>query len=285
MVQNFGVSREALISLITAKKKLESEYHINLEEVKKWDERIKLANQNGKSSLAAEALNRRNFHVGIVTQIRQHIDRLEQQISSTKQTLTSATVLSSSKVESAKISEDFGENFSVDVIETIEKEILRPQNSQFDSQFIEKQFQDLNPIELGGDSYITSPNSSLDDVLSKAIEETEENIRQAKNQYQEIKSQYLQFQKKADSFHTQALDFMEKGESNAASIALASEVTTKNLLSSLDIQINNQMSLISTLERHLEILKKLKNNSKSIQFQDNSIDSDLEKMKQRLREL
>ena len=35
MVQDFGASREALISLITAKKTMEREYNVNLEELKK----------------------------------------------------------------------------------------------------------------------------------------------------------------------------------------------------------------------------------------------------------
>jgi hypothetical protein len=286
MVQDFGTSNKALISLVTAKKELEREYNTNLEEVKKWDERIKLAKQNGKSSLAAEALNRRNFYVGMVAEIRPHIDRLEKQITSAKQTLASVPVLSSPKVESVKISEDFDDSFSVDILETIKEKKLVPQNYPFDGPSIEEQFRNLNPVELGRNSHVTSPKSSLDDALSKAIKEIEDNIGQAKNQYQEIKSQYLQFQKKVESFHNQALDFIEKGESNAASIALSSEVTTKNLLNSLEIQINNQMSLIGTLERHLEILTNLHNNSKGIvQSQDDCVDSELEKLRKKLREL
>ena len=283
MVQDFGASREALISLITAKKKLESEYNINLDEVKKWDERIKLANQKGKSSLAAEALNRRNFYVGMITEIKPHIDRLEKQMISAKQMLASVPVLSSPEMESSKIPEnfDFGDNFSEDVFEIIKEKMLIQ-----DEPSIEEQFRNLKLIESGKDANVKSQKLSLDNSLTKAIEETEENIGQAENQHHELKSQYLQFQKKGESFHTQALDFMERGESNAASIAISSEVTTKNLLNSLEIQINNQMSLISTLKRHLQILKNLENHSKGIfQSQDDCIDLELENLRRQLREL
>lgn len=283
MVQNFGASNEAVISLVTAKKKLEREYNINLEEVKKWDERIKLANQKGKSSLATEALNRRNFYVGIVAEIKSHIDRLEKQITSAKQTLAPVPVLSSSEMESSKISEDFdfGDSFSVDIFETIKEKMLTQNEPS-----IEEKFNNLKLIKSGKDSNAESQKSSLDNVLTKVMIETEENIGQAKNQYEELKAQYLQFQKKGESFHAQALDFMERGESNAASISLSSEVTTKNLLNSLEIQINNQMSLISTLKRHLQILKNLENNSKGIvQSQDDCIDLELENLRQKLREL
>jgi len=149
MAQDFGTSNEALISLITAKKKLESEYNINLEEVKKWDERIKLANQKGKSSLAAEALNRRNFYVGMITEIKPHIDRLEKQITSAKQTLASVPVLSSPEMASSKISEnfDFGDSFYEDVFEIIkEKTLIQNEPS------IEEQFRNLKLIESGKDS-------------------------------------------------------------------------------------------------------------------------------------
>jgi hypothetical protein len=152
----------------------------------------------------------------------------------------------------------------------------------------ENKIQDINVVEISSNTFdaFSSQNSSLNNALTKAIKETEENIGQAENQHQELKSQYLQFQKKSKSFHTQSLDFMEKGESNAASIVLSSEVTTENLLNSLDIQINNQMSLISILKKHLEILKNLENNSKGIvQSQDDCIDLELENLRQKLREL
>lgn len=291
MVQDFGASREALISLITAKKTMEREYHTNLEELKKWDERIGLANRSGKRELANEALNRRNFYANTVASIKQHIDQMEAKINFAKQKLSSASNVSSSSADLSRNRGNFEVSSNLSEFEKMELKILEMEKE--DAKFWlpadeESKIQDIDFVEVSSNIFDTfsSQNSSLDNALTKAIEETEENIGQAENQHQELKSQYLQFQKKGESFHAQALDFMEKGESNAASISLSSEVTTKNLLNSLEIQLNNQMSLISTLERHLEILKSLENNSKSIfQSQDNCIDLELENLRQKLREL
>ena len=87
--------------------------------------------------------------MGLVAEIRPHIDRLEKQITSAKQTLASVPVLSSPKVESVKISEDFGDSFSIDALETIKENFLRHQNYPFDGPSIEEQFRNLKPIELG----------------------------------------------------------------------------------------------------------------------------------------
>ena len=291
MVQDFGASREALISLITAKKTMEREYNANLEELKKWDEKIGLANRSGKIELADEALNRRNFYANTVASIKQHIKQMETKINFAKQKLSSAQNVSSYSAELLRTLGTFEVDSNLSEFEKMELKIFEMEKE--DTKFWirteeENKIQDINVVEVSSNTFdaFSSQNSSLNNALTKAIKETEENIGQSENQHQELKSQYLQFQKKGESFHTQALDFMEKGESNAASIALSSEVTTKNLLNSLEIQINNQMSLISTLKRHLQILKNLENNSKGIfQSQDDCIDLELENLRRQLREL
>ena len=238
MIQDFGASREALISLITAKKTMEREYNVNLEELKKWDEKIGLANRSGKIELANEALNRRNFYANTVASIKQHIEQMETKINFAKQKLSSVQNVSSYSAELSKTLGIFEVDSNLSEFEKIELKIfeIEKEDTKFWIRTEEaNKTQDINVVEISSNTFdaFSSQNSSL----NNALKETKENIGQAENQHQELKSQYLQFQKKSKSFHTQALDFMEKGESNAASIALSSEVTTKNLLNSLDIQI------------------------------------------------
>ncbi len=291
MVQDFGAAREALISLITAKKKMEREYNENLEELKKWDERIQVANCHGKTDLENEALHRRNSYAVKVANIKKHLEQMEKNIIFAKQKLSSASNISSASSELLRTMRDFDANSNLSKFEKIELKILEMEkaNDKFlEPKEEENEVQDIDFIEVSPNAFdsFSFQNLSFGQALSKAIEEIYTNIEKAEQKHQEIKLQYLEFQKKAESFHKQALDFMEKGESNAASIALSSEVTTKNLLNSLEIQLNNQMSLINTLERHLEILINLENNSKGIfEAQDDCIDLDLENLRKKLEEL
>ncbi len=78
---------------------------------------------------------------------------------------------------------------------------------------------------------------------------------------------------------------MAKGETNAATIALSSEATTKNLLDSLTIQLDNQNSLMNMLKKHLMVLERLKNSSDFDIEEDSIVDFELEMLRQKLNEL
>lgn len=266
MIDKIETSNKALIVLITTKKKMEGEYNTNLKELQKWDTRIELANRYGKTELANEALNRRNFYATLVFDIQQNIERIEAQITSAKQKLSSVSCVSSASVELLKVLGDFN---------------LEPKAEEKDD------VQDIDFWESLPDSPCRYPEQELflEQELGEAIQETQGNINQAEKQYKKIKSQGLEYEKKAESFHVQALEFMTRGETNAATIALSSEATTKNLLDSLSIQLDNQTSLINMLKKHLKVLKRLENPQDFDVEEDSIVDSELAILRKKLNEL
>jgi phage shock protein A len=263
MKNNDDTSKSALVALITAKKAMEHEYDVNLEELKKWDAKIKLADRHGKIELGNKALERHNFYARLVSEIKQHIEQIERQINTAKEKISI-------------------QSNPYNAFERMEKKVLEmqrksdevgeiPEESAWDSSFILKP--DSNKVLL------------LSQSISKAINEVNTNINQADKQYKIIKSQYSEYEKKAESFHVQAVEFMTKGETNAATIALSSEATTKNLLDSLSIQLDNQKSLINMFKKHLMILERLKNFSNFDIEEDSIVDFELEILKKKLNEL
>jgi phage shock protein A len=171
MVQDFGASREALISLIIAKKTMEREYNANLEELKKWDEKIGLANRSGKIELADEALNRRNFYANTVASIKQHIEQIETKINFAKQKLSSVQDVSSYSAELSITLETFEVDSNLSEFEKMELKIfeMEKENIKFWIRTEEEnKIQNVDVVEVSSNTFdaFSSQNSSLNNALT-----------------------------------------------------------------------------------------------------------------------
>lgn len=257
------MSNKALMELITAKKAMERELNQNLKELNKWEARIESADCNDKIELGNKALDRRNFYANLVSEIQQHIEQVERQINTAKEKIsTQSTAFERMERKVLEIQQEGNTNRKKEPVQDSPWELPPNLEPEFDNR------------------YLLSFQS-----LSEAINEVNKNIEQAERQHKIINSQYSEYEKKAESFHYQALEFMKKGETNAATIALSSEATTKNLLDSLKIQIDNQIALIDLLNKHLKVLRRLINPQVFDVDDDSIIDAELEMLRKKLNEL
>jgi phage shock protein A len=226
MQEELEHSRQALISTTVRQNRTQQQYDEAQAEAEKWERRVKLALEKGRSDLALEALPRQNTNQEMVRRLKVQLDQLTVQVKTLKKNLTALE----SKVDQARTKRDHLQIAAVKVNEPLPT--------------------------IGAEIILLEENPG--EILEEAISDTQQAIANAITDWERLQQQYNQAEEETNHWYQQAQIALQKDDDNSAFQALISKTVQGKITIALKTQLVRQVAILELLKRNLMALENVK---------------------------
>ncbi|MEP0856807.1 PspA/IM30 family protein [Trichocoleus sp. DQ-U1] len=226
MQEELEHSRQALSSATVRQNRTQHQYDEAQAEAEKWERRVKLALEKGRSDLALEALPRQNTNQEMVRRLKVQLDQLTVQVKTLKKNLTALE----SKVDQARTKRDHLQIAAVKVNEPLPT--------------------------IGAEIILLEENPG--EILEEAISDTQQAIANAITDWERLQQQYNQAEEETSHWYQQAQIALQKDDDNLAFQALISKTVQGKITIALKTQLVRQVAILELLKRNLMALENVK---------------------------